>query len=487
MHILDLSIAQIHAKLVAKETTPLLLAKEAIARARANDDNAFELITESLALSTAETLTQPEPDNLLWGIPFAIKDNFSTAGLPTTSGSNILNGYQPLYDATVYKKLIEAKAVLIGKTTLDELAMGGTGMTGHLGKQFNPYDPTHSRQVGGSSSGSAIVVASGIVPFSLGSDTGDSVRKPASYTGLVGFKPTWGKISRYGLFPFAPSLDHVGYFTRSVADAALILDQLAGYDPDDATSAALKHQPTLPNLQVLQSKPYRIAILKPVIHSIQDGDILAAFNRTVEHLIADGCQVEPIDFPENLLAAIYPAYMTISCAEATSNNANLDGIKFGPFFAGQTYQDVMHQARSHGFSELIKRRFVIGSYVLMKENQHDLFLRAQKIRGLIIQALNRVYEKYDAIYLPAAPTIAPKFTDSSDRLSNEYLIADSHLALGNFAGLPSITIPIGFKSGMPFGVNVMTKAWDEFGVLHLAQMIEKHTGYRNLSYGGRDR
>jgi aspartyl-tRNA(Asn)/glutamyl-tRNA(Gln) amidotransferase subunit A len=179
--------------------------------------------------------------------------------------------------------------------------------------------------------------------------------------------------------------------------------------------------------------------------------------------------------------------MTISCAEATSNNANLDGIKFGPYHAGQTYQDVMHQARTNGFSELIKRRFVIGSYVLMKENQHDLFLRAQKIRGLIIQALNKVYENFDAIYLPAAPTIAPKFTDSSDRLSNEYLIADSHLALGNFAGLPSITIPIGFKQGMPFGANIMTKAWDELTALHLAKIIEKHTGYMNVSYPGRAR
>ena len=173
-------------------------------------------------------MVEPEADNLLWGIPFVAKDNMSTKGILTTGSSNILNGYVPVYDATVIEKLRNRKAVLIGKATLDELAMGGSGTSGHLGKTFNPWNKEHDRLVGGSSCGSAAVTAAGIVPFALGSDTGDSVRKPASYAGLVGLKPTWSRISRYGLFPFAPSLDHVGYFTRSVEDSAIILEALAG-------------------------------------------------------------------------------------------------------------------------------------------------------------------------------------------------------------------------------------------------------------------
>lgn len=478
MHWLDHSILEIHAALVKKETTPLALTIEAIKRAKADQWNTFEMVTEAQALAQAEALKEPEVDNLFWGIPYVLKDNFSTAGLETTAGSNILNGYVPLYDATVYQKLKAAKAILIGKTTLDELAMGGTGMTGHKGVQLNPFDPSKTRQIGGSSSGSAAAVASGMVPFSLGSDTGDSVRKPASYAGLVGFKPTWGRISRYGLFPFAPSLDHVAYFTRSVEDAAVLTQLLSGQDTQDATSMP-QPIPTFDFTSGIRGK--KIAVLKEVMDSMTNPIILQAFDQSVAALKAAGAIVDVVSYPKALLDAIYPTYMTISCAEATSNNANLDGLKFGPGYEGKTYQDVMMEARSKGFSELIKRRFVIGSYVLLRENQHDLFLRAQKVRRMMVDALHGIYQTYDAIYLPAAPTIAPKFTDSSDRLSNQYLIADSHLALGNFAGLPSVTIPLGFELGMPFGGNVMGKAFDEATTLAIAKMIEDHTGLKNLS------
>ena len=237
MSYLDCGIVAIHEALVAKKTTPLELAKEALARAKASQDNAFEKILEKEALEFASTLIEPEADNLLWGIPFVAKDNFSTKGIETTASSNVLNGYVPLFDATVIAKLKAAKCVLIGKSTMDELAMGGTGTTGHKGITYNPYDPTHTRMIGGSSCGSAAAVASGIVPFALGSDTGDSVRKPASFGGLVGMKPTWGRVSRYGLFPFAPSLDHVGFFTRSVEDSAILLNALSGRDDMDFTSS----------------------------------------------------------------------------------------------------------------------------------------------------------------------------------------------------------------------------------------------------------
>lgn len=477
MSYLDLTIEAIHQAYIKGLTTPLALVKEAIERAKKNTDQAFEMILETEAIEKAKALTTVEVNNPFWGIPFVIKDNFSTKGLETTASSDILKGYIPLYNATVYQRLLDLHAICIGKATLDELAMGGTGMTSHKGIQYNPYDPSHTRQIGGSSSGSAIAVASGIVPFSLGSDTGDSVRKPASYGGLVGYKPTWGTISRFGLFPFAPSLDHVGFFTRSVDDASLIMHALEGIDEKDATSR--DRIPTIVTPQTFK----KIAVLKPVIDSIQDQTILQAFYHSVAALVQQGYQVDQVDFPLELLEAIYPTYITISCAEATSNNANLDGIKFGPSTWGQTYQDVMMKARTDGFSELIKRRFVIGSFVLMKENQDVLFLRAQKIRHLIVNALQKIYTKYQFIYLPAAPTIAPKFTDSSDRLSSHYLIADSHLALGNFAGLPSITIPLGFKEGMPFGVNIMGSVNADDDVFKFAKEVETFTGLKNKIAG----
>lgn len=474
-HILDGSIVSIHQALVEKRITPLELTQEALRRAKENDDNAFECILEKEALQLAASLTEPDPTNVLWGIPYVLKDNFSTKGIETTAGSDILKGYRPLYDATVVQKFQDVQAILIGKATLDELAMGGTGMTGHKGIQTNPYDPTHSRQIGGSSSGSAVAVSAGIVPFSIGSDTGDSVRKPASYAGLVGFKPTWGRISRYGLFPFAPSLDHVAYFTRTVEDADILLSVLSGVDTKDATTLI---EPYVSKTVSLKGK--KIAILKPVFASITNSHIRDAFLTSVEGLKAQGIVVELIDFDEALLKAIYPTYMTISCAEATSNNANLDGIKFGPGYEGKTYQDVMMQARTQGFSELIKRRFVIGSFVLMRENQEVLFLRAQKIRRKIVDALHTIYQTYDGIYLPAAPSVAPPFKTSSDRLSNEYLIADSHLALGNFAGLPSLTIPLGFENGLPFGANIMTSLQQEATCFAFASLLESIIGLKNL-------
>jgi aspartyl-tRNA(Asn)/glutamyl-tRNA(Gln) amidotransferase subunit A len=480
MNYLDLSIVEMHQALVAKKTTPLELTKAAIARAKQDSYQAFEMLIETQALDFASTLTEPEVENVFWGIPYVIKDNFSTKGIETTAGSDILKGYVPLFDATVYQRLQSAKAILIGKATMDELAMGGTGMTGHKGWQYNPFDPSKQRQIGGSSSGSAAVVASGMVPFSLGSDTGDSVRKPAAYAGLVGFKPTWGRISRYGLFPFAPSLDHVAYFTRTVEDAAHLTKLLSGFDPQDATSSTQSLSLDV-SMKETSIQGKKIAILKEVMDAIHQPDILKTFNTSLEHLKQQGATIKLVSFPLPLLQAIYPTYMTISCAEATSNNANLDGLKFGPGYQGDSYQDVMMQARTKGFSELIKRRFVIGSYVLMRENQHDLFLRAQKVRRLIVETLNQIYQDYDAIYLPAAPTIAPKFTDSSDRLSSQYLIADSHLALGNFAGLPSITVPLGFVDGMPIAGNVMTRAYDEANALMIAAEIEQWTGLKNLS------
>ena len=474
-----LSIEKLHELLVTKKVTPLELTKEAIELAKNDTNNAFEYIMENEALAIAEALKEPEVNNPLWGIPFVIKDNMSTKDVPTTGSSNILRGYVPVFDATVVAKLKEAQAVPIGKSTLDELAMGGTGTSGHLGTTFNPYDRSHTRLVGGSSCGSAAVTADGIVPFALGSDTGDSTRKPASYAGLVGFKPTWGRISRYGLFPFAPSLDTVGIFTRSVKDCAYVLNATAGRDEKDMTSSVKPVCDYAKDIDKFDKKR-KIAVIQEILDAVKDKDLKKAFIDNVEKLKQSGFAVEYVHMPVDMLSSLFATYFVISCAEATSNNANLDGIKFGPLSKGDTYEEVMKNARIKGFGELIKRRFIIGSFALMKENQAELFVRAQRNRRAVVDKLNEIYKDYDFIYALAAPSIAPKIGESNDRLSDEYLIADNHLVLGNFAGLPSLTLPLGLKNDMPFGVNVMGKAFDEVGVFQLSYEIEKITGLKDL-------
>ena len=473
------SILELHELLVSKKVTPLDLAKDAIELAKQDPNNAFEYIMESEAIEIASNLGEPEANNPLWGIPFVIKDNYSTKDVPTTASSNILKGYIPVFDATVVKKLKDAKAVPIGKVTMDELAMGGSGISGHLGITYNPWDESKTRLVGGSSCGSAAVTAAGIVPFALGSDTGDSTRKPASFAGLVGFKPTWSRISRYGLFPFAPSLDTVGIFARNVEDVAIVTEVLSGRDDKDSTSSTKPVDKYFENIKKPLEKR-TISVIKEIRDSVKDKAVIDAFNATVEGFKKRGFVVKEVSLPNELLISLFPTYFVISCAEATSNNANMDGIKFGPLSNGTTFEEVMSDARTKGFGELIKRRFVIGSFALMKENQHDLFQRAQKNRRRIVEAVNNILKDSDFIYLPAAPSIAPKINESSDRLSDEYLIADNHLCLGNFAGLPSITLPIGFKDGMPFGANLMGRAFEETELFKAAYELEQITGLANI-------
>ena len=473
------SILELHELLVSKKVTPLDLAKDAIEAVKKDNNNAFEYIMEKEAIEIASNLGEVEVNNPLWGIPFVIKDNMSTKDVPTTGSSNILNGYIPVFDATVVEKLKVAKAVPIGKSTLDELAMGGTGTSGHLGMTYNPYDKSHTRLVGGSSCGSAAVTAAGIVPFALASDTGDSTRKPASFAGLVGFKPTWGRFSRYGLFPFAPSLDTVGIFARNVEDVAIVSEVLAGRDDKDSTSSTKPVEHYFAEIK----KPCaykRIAVIKEIVEAIKDKAVLETFNKTLEGLKKKGYKVSEVSVSVELLTSLFPTYFVISCAEATSNNANMDGIKFGPLSNGSTFEEVVTEARTKGFSELIKRRFVIGSFALMKENQNELFVRAQKNRRRIVETINNILKDNDFIYLPAAPSIAPKVGEASDRLSDEYLIADNHLVLGNFAGLPSITLPIGFEEGMPFGANLMGRAFEEKKLFQVSYDLEQVTGLANV-------
>ena len=420
-------------------------------------------------------------NSILSGIPYALKDNISTKGILTTASSNILKDYIPLYDATIYKKLKNSGAVLMGKTVLDELAMGGTGTTGHTGIVRNPWNK--DRMIGGSSAGSAASVALGIVPFAIGSDTGDSIRKPAAYGGVVGYKPTYGRISRYGLFSFASSLDHVGVFARSVKDVSYVMDIVKGHDDKDMTS--------LPDEDVSYASELdndvsgkKLFYIKEAIE-IDNGnnelkEIISNFKSVLEKCKELGMIVEEVSFDKELLEAIYPVYNVISCAEATSNNSNLTGIPFGNRADGKNVNDIMMNTRTNGFSELIKRRFVIGSYVLQKENQERLFLNACRVRRLIVNRMNELFEKYDGLIMPTSGNIAPLFDDASDKLSDEYLILGNHLVIGNFGGFPSISIPSGFVNDMPVSVNITGRAKEDSLVLNMANKVESLLGCKGM-------
>ncbi len=474
MNYLSLNIYEIHKALVNKEVTPLDLVKEALEKIKKDTNNAFEYIYEKEAIEIAKQLKEPEIDNPLWGIPFAIKDNFSTKDIPTTASSKLLEGYLPPFDAEVYTKLLNKKAIPIAKTTLDELAMGGTGSSGHLGKTYNPWDESKTRMIGGSSCGSAAACASGIVPFSIGSDTGDSVRKPASYSALVGFKPTWGRISRYGLFTFAASLDTVAYFTRNVKDSALLLNVLAGHDIKDTTSSSL------PIEEYKDNKT--LTIIKEIYDDLKDKTIKKAFDELIKGLKEKGYKINTVSIGFGLAKAIYSCYYIISSAEATSNNANLDGIKFGVNKEAESYEEMLFKVRTEGFSDRIRRRFVIGSISLLEENQEEIYLRALRCRRVIVDTFNKILESNDAIILPASPNIAPLFDGDVPKKSfnKDATVSDNYLAFANLGGYPSITLPLGFENDMPFGVNLTSHHFTESKLLKVAQVVENITGLKDL-------
>jgi len=473
------SITELRCELDKKETTPEELFDKAnkLAHYFQDDYNSFVTIVDKCKYK--------DRDSKLNGIPYALKDNFSTSGILTTASSNILKDYVPVYDATVYKKLKNAGAVLVGKTVLDELAMGGTGTTGHTGIVRNTWDK--ERMIGGSSAGSAAAVALGIVPFSIGSDTGDSVRKPASHGGLVGFKPTYGRISRYGLFAFASSLDHVAMFTRNVKDMAIVTDVLKGKDINDMTTLnndGEVYEDSIDN-DIKGRKLFYIKEIcgKDTYKDVDDKELqetITKFHELLDKLREEGFIIEEVSMDKVLLEAIYPTYMCISCAEATSNNSNLTGIPFGPRGEGNSIEEIMFDARTKGFSELIKRRFILGSYILQRENQEKLFLNAQRIRRMIVDKMNEFFKEYDGMIAPCSGGPASTFDATSEKLSDRYLILENHLAIGNFGGFPSITLPFTMVDGLPVGVNLTGRVREDDLVLNMANYVEKVTGLKDI-------
>ena len=450
--------------------------EEAYEKARQLQSKLNDVIT---FVDPKEQLEHLPEEGKMRGVPIALKDNVNTKGILTTAGSRILSSYVPIYDAEIVTRLKAAGAVCIAKASMDELAMGGTNLTCFTGPAHNPWDTR--RMTGGSSGGSAALVSSGVVPMAIGSDTGDSIRKPAAFNGIVGVKPTYGRISRYGIIPYSSSLDHVGYFTRSIEDACLSLEVLAGRDDRDMTSS---NRPVEEYTKNLNSDMHgmKIAVIANVIDNVSNPETVKIFNQRMEELKARGAQVDVYQFDENLMKAILPTYFIIANCEATSNHSNLDGIRFGVREDGADMKEIMTNSRTRGFGPLIRRRFVIGSYGLFEENQERLFRKAQKVRRLIVEAMDDCLKEYDAIVAPASGDIAPLIDEKKDQdqLSDDYLIAENYMAMGNFSGYPSMTVPMGFYDGCPLGMNITCRAWEEKTMFNIGKAMEEITGYKDL-------
>ena len=473
------NIKELHEELLNKKITSKELIKESLEKCHSIQEktNAFVTIIDDAKESEVT-------DELVSGIPFGVKDNFSTKDILSTGSSNTLKDYVPFFDATAVLNLKNKGAVPVSKTVLDELGMGGTGTTGHTGIVHNPWD--YRRMTAGSSAGSAASVACGCYPFALGSDTGDSIRKPAAYCGIVGYKPTYGMISRYGLFPFACSLDTVGVLSRSGEDAAIAVDAMKGKDSKDMTSwdsSNINLYKSL-NKDVKGKKLFYIKEIVDINNYENPSEELKRhlenFNKTIELCKNLGIEVKEESIDKKLLDAVSSVYVVISCAEATSNMSNLTGISFGPRGEGQTPFEIMKDHRTKGFSPLIKRRFVIGSYVLQKENQEKYFMNAKRVRRLIVDKMNEMFSKYDGLILPVGSGSAKYIENSKNKLSSSNSILEDHLQIGNFGGFPSITIPNGFVNNLPVGVNITGAVKDDINVLNIAYALESNMDYKNM-------
>ncbi len=452
-------INKLHNDLKENKIKELDLANKSIKEAKESNLNAFVTIIDNPIIN--------KTDNILSGIPYSLKDNFSTKGILSTGSSNTLKDYVPYFDATVVEKLKEKGATLIGKNTLDELGMGATGLNNSTGPVKNPWNL--NKITGGSSSGGAASVASGIVSFALGTDTGDSIRVPAAYCGIVGYKPTYGMVSRYGVFPFASSLDTVGVLSRSVMDAAIVINEIKGIDKKDMTSWDSSKIDLVKNINE-DVKGKKLFYIKEIC---DENPYDKEFKNTLKICCDLGIKVKEISIDKSIVSSINPAYLAISSAEATSNMSNLTGLIFGPRGKGNDVNEMMKDYRTKGFLTSSKKRLVLGSYVLNKKNQEIYLKNPQRLRTLIVNMLNDLFKEYDGMILPGTLSISPDI-DNNNNNNNE-----GYLAMANFGGYPSITIPSGFVNNMPIGVNITGNIKDDSNILSIAYALESKMNYQN--------
>ncbi|MDR0936457.1 MAG: Asp-tRNA(Asn)/Glu-tRNA(Gln) amidotransferase subunit GatA [Oscillospiraceae bacterium] len=461
-------IGTIHALLTGKKLSATELTRsylDAIDRER--ELNCYISLTPEVALKSAEAvdlkLARSEPLQALEGVPFALKDNISTSGLLTTCASNMLEGYIPAYDAFVWERLKAQNAVLLGKANMDEFAMGSTCETSRIGAARNPHRRDYV--AGGSSGGSASAVAGNLAAYSLGSDTGGSVRQPASFCGLTGLKPTYGAVSRYGLIAYASSLDQIGVITQNAEDCGTVFSAIAGFDERDMTSKKAAFAAPL-------ERPLRIGIA----HEFLDGaspDVEKAINEALKIYEKTGCEIVPVTFP--LLKYALPVYYILACAEASSNLGRYDGLRYGP--SAEHYGDLddgISKIRSERFGAEVQRRILLGTYVLSSGYFDAYYKKAQNLKAAITSQLaGDILGSCDMLLTPTVPTTALKIGAGLSPV--ETYLTDICTVTVNITGLPALSVPCGFSNGLPIGMQLIGSPWRDYQLLDAAAKFERET------------
>ncbi|NJP10077.1 MAG: Asp-tRNA(Asn)/Glu-tRNA(Gln) amidotransferase subunit GatA [Leptolyngbyaceae cyanobacterium RU_5_1] len=477
------SIRELHQQLINNERSAVEITQAALDRIQALEPklHSFLQVTADQALQQAQQVDAKraagEDVGLLAGIPIAIKDNICTRGVRTTCASRILENFVPPYEATVTQKLIDAGAVMVGKTNLDEFAMGGSTETSAFQLTANPWDT--SRVPGGSSGGSAAAVAAGECPIAIGSDTGGSIRQPASFCGIVGMKPTYGLVSRYGLVAFASSLDQIGPFARSVEDAAILLGAIAGHDPMDSTSLKVEI-PDYTQFLIPDLKGKKVGVIQETFGEGLDPDVEKSVRQAIQQLEDLGAEIHDISCPRFRYGIA--AYYIIAPSEASANLARYDGVKYGIRTEdAENLMEMYTRTRAQGFGSEVKRRIMIGTYALSAGYYDAYYLQAQKVRTLIKQDFEQAFNQVDVLVSPTAPTPAFKAGDKSADPLSMYLV-DLMTIPVNLAGLPGMSIPCGFsETGLPIGLQLIGNVLREDQVFQAAYAYEQATDWHTRS------
>lgn len=477
MDLLRLTVSAARAALKDKKITAVELARAHLKAIEASDLNAYLYVNAEKTLAQAAAsdarLAKGE-GGALEGIPLAVKDNICMKGLPMTMASRMLENFVPPYESHVTKKLWDAGAVFLGKTNLDEFAMGSGTLNSAMGKVLNPWRstkmPEKSLVPGGSSGGSAAAVAARLAPVALGTDTGGSIRQPASFCGIVGIKPTYGRCSRRGVTPLACSFDTVGPLTRSVEDAALVLQAMAGHDEADSTSAH-KEVPAFAASVGQSIKGLRVGI-PAEYHPVEvDDSVRRLWDQTAVWLREAGAEVVEVNLPH--IAYALQVYSILVCAEASSNLARYDGVRYGYRAEAKDLETLYTETRDHGFGEEVKRRILTGTYVLSSEGYDDYFRHAQCVRRLIFNDFNDALQKVDCLLFPASPTAAFATDDVPTDPTDMYR-RDIFTVTPNLAGVPSIAVPVGLDdAGLPLGMQLVGRGFDEATLFKAAHVVEQ--------------
>ncbi len=429
--------------------------------------NTFISISENEALAMAEKIDKGKLSGRLKGIPVSIKDAISTRGIRTTCGSKILENYVPPFDAHVIERIKAEGGIIIGKTNMDEFCMGTTTETSYFGPSKNPWD--ESRVPGGSSGGSAASIAEGSSVLSLGSDTGGSVRCPAAFCGVVGIKPTYGLVSRYGLIPYANSLEQIGPIASNVKDAALLLEIIAGKDYRDSTSVEKTFE-----FKLMDVSKVRIGIIREMIEKV-DEKVQKETWRAINKLEELGMNYEEVSLP--MMDYTLAAYYILAMSEASSNLSRYDGVRYGYHIEKEmNWNTYFSKVRAEGFGDEVKRRILLGTYALSAGYYGKYYLKALRVRNLIIQAFNKLFERYDVLLAPTMPTLPFRIGEIQDPLSM-YLM-DINTVPVNLAGLPAVSVPAGLNNGLPVGLQIIGKPFDENMILNVALKVEEEVWKR---------